>query len=76
MAGSAKPEAIDNGEDPTEPTHPDLPAVLFVSHAGEAAGAELCLLDVATASSASSIVLLLSDGPFRPLLEKAGVRVS
>lgn len=49
--------------------------VLFVDHAAVLGGAELSLLDLATAYRNSSQVLLFNDGPFRERLEAAGVRV-
>lgn len=50
--------------------------VLFVDHAGVLSGAELSLLDLASAFRADSEVLLLADGPFRAALEARGVRVT
>lgn len=50
--------------------------VLFVDHAGVLSGAELSLLDLASAFRADSEVLLLADGPFRAALESRGVRVT
>jgi glycosyltransferase involved in cell wall biosynthesis len=49
--------------------------VLFVDHAAVLGGAELSLLDLATAYRETSQVLLFNDGPFRERLEAAGVRV-
>ena len=50
--------------------------VLFVDHAGVLGGAELSLLDLAAGFGATAEVLLLSDGPFRALLESRGIRVA
>lgn len=50
--------------------------VLFVDHAGVLGGAELSLLDLATAFRARAEVLLLADGPFRSALESRGIGVS
>ena len=50
--------------------------VLFVDHAGVLGGAELSLLDLAAEFGVATEVLLLSDGPFRALLESRGVRVA
>lgn len=50
--------------------------VLFVDHAGVLGGAELSLLDLAAACGPTAEVLLLSDGPFRALLESRGIQVS
>ncbi|MBD2101117.1 glycosyltransferase family 4 protein [Leptolyngbya sp. FACHB-261] len=49
--------------------------VLFVDHAAVLGGAELSLLDLATAYRQTSQVLLFADGPFRERLEAAGVPV-
>lgn len=49
--------------------------VLFLDHAGVLGGAELCLLDIARCYDGPRTVLLLSDGPFREALERAGVGV-
>ncbi len=51
-------------------------SLLFVDHAGVLGGAELSLLDLATAFGARAEVLLLADGPFRAALEARGVKVS
>jgi glycosyltransferase involved in cell wall biosynthesis len=51
-------------------------SALFVDQSGQPGGAELCLLPLAALHAAQSEVLLLSDGPFRALLEAQGVRVS
>ena len=50
--------------------------VLVVDHEGGLSGAELSLLDLASAFRADSEVLLLADGPFRAALEARGVRVT
>jgi glycosyltransferase involved in cell wall biosynthesis len=52
------------------------PHVLFVDHAGVLGGAELSLLDLASAFGERAEVLLLADGPFRAALEVRGVAVS
>jgi glycosyltransferase involved in cell wall biosynthesis len=49
---------------------------LFVDHAGVLGGAELSLLDIASALGKRAEVLLLADGPFRPALEARDVRVT
>ena len=49
--------------------------ILFINHAGVLGGAELSLLDLATAYRESSQVLLFNDGPFRERLEAQSVRV-
>lgn len=49
--------------------------MLFVNHAAVLGGAELSLLDLATAYRESSRVLLFNDGPLRLLLEAQGVCV-
>ncbi|NEN96981.1 MAG: glycosyltransferase family 4 protein [Moorea sp. SIO3I7] len=49
--------------------------VLFVDHAAVLGGAELSLLDLATAYRDTSEVLLFADGPFRERLEAAQVKV-
>lgn len=51
------------------------PRVLFLDHTGSVGGAELFLLDVARHNTNSSSVALLTDGPFRERLERAGVEV-
>ncbi|MDJ0568227.1 MAG: glycosyltransferase family 4 protein [Pleurocapsa sp. MO_192.B19] len=50
--------------------------ILFVDHTAVMGGAELSLLDLATAYSQTSKVLLFKDGPLRDRLEKAEVKVS
>lgn len=50
--------------------------ILFVDHTAVMGGAELSLLDLATAYSQTSKVLLFKDGSLRDRLEKAGVKVS
>jgi glycosyltransferase involved in cell wall biosynthesis len=50
--------------------------VLFVDHAGVLGGAELSLLDVASAMGTNAAVALLADGPFRTALEERGVAVT
>ena len=52
------------------------PRALFIDHAGVLGGAELSLLDVATAFGARAEVVLLADGPFRIALEARGIAVS
>ena len=52
------------------------PRALFIDHAGVLGGAELSLLDVATAFGGRAEVILLADGPFRIALEARGVAVS
>ena len=49
--------------------------ILFVDHTAVMGGAELSLLDLATAYSQTSKVLLFEDGPLRDRLEKQGVTV-
>lgn len=49
------------------------PRVLFVDHTAQLGGAELSMLEIAKALSASSRVVLFEDGPFRHRLEAAGV---
>lgn len=51
------------------------PRVLFIDHAGVLGGAELSLLDIASAFGARAEVVLLADGPFRVALEARGVSV-
>ncbi len=50
--------------------------ILFVDHTAVMGGAELSLLDLATAYAQTSKVLLFNDGALRDRLEKAGVQVS
>ncbi len=50
-------------------------SILFVDHAGVLGGAELSLLDLATAFGMRGEVLLLADGPFRTALESRGLSV-
>lgn len=50
------------------------PKVLFLDHTGSIGGAELFLLDIARSHRGTGTVLLLADGPFRKLLEEAGVQ--
>lgn len=52
------------------------PRILFVDHAGVLGGAELSLMDVATAFASSASVVLLADGPFRAALEARGLSVA
>lgn len=47
--------------------------ILFVDQSGQPGGAELCLADLAAAFGGDASVLLLSDGPFRSLLEQRGL---
>jgi glycosyltransferase involved in cell wall biosynthesis len=49
---------------------------LFVDHAGVLGGAELSLLDIASALGKRAEVLLLADGPFREALAARGVHVT
>jgi glycosyltransferase involved in cell wall biosynthesis len=49
--------------------------VLFVDQSGKLGGAELSLVDVASAFGPDSSVVLFEDGPFRSRLESAGIRV-
>jgi len=51
------------------------PRILFVDHTGTLGGAELSLVDLATAYRGSSQVLLFEDGPLRERLAAAGVEV-
>lgn len=48
--------------------------VLFVDQTGRLGGAELMLLDIASARSADSEVVLFQDGEFRTALEAEGVK--
>ena len=50
--------------------------ILFVDHTAVLGGAELSLLDLATAYAATSKVVLFEDGLLRERLDKAGVKVS
>ena len=50
--------------------------ILFVDHTAVMGGAELSLLDLATAYAKTSQVLLFEDGPLRKRLEEVGVRVN
>ena len=52
----------------------ELP-VLFVGQTGALGGAELSLLETLKSRSRTARVILLADGPFRELLEAAGVDV-
>ncbi|MCX5767571.1 MAG: glycosyltransferase [Gemmatimonadetes bacterium] len=49
---------------------------VFVDHAGVLGGAELSLLDLATALGSRARVALLADGPFADRLRARGVRVT
>ena len=49
--------------------------ILFIDHTAVLGGAELSLLDLASAYSQTSKVLLFKDGPLRHRLETAGVEV-
>lgn len=51
------------------------PQVLFVDQTGRLGGAELMLLDLATARAGHCTVLLYQDGEFREALEQGGVQV-
>ncbi len=48
----------------------------FVDHAGVLGGAELSLLDLASAMRDEATVVLLGDGPFRAALEARGIDVA
>jgi hypothetical protein len=48
--------------------------ILFIDHAAVMGGAELSLLDLATAYAQTSKVLLFSGGPLQNRLEKAGIQ--
>lgn len=50
--------------------------ILFIDHTAVMGGAELSLLDLATAYAKTSKVLLFEDGPLRKRLEQSGVGVS
>jgi len=50
--------------------------ILFIDHTAVMGGAELSLLDLASAYAQTSKVLLFQDGVFRKRLEQAGVRVN
>ena len=50
--------------------------ILFVDHTAVMGGAELCLLDLASAYAKTSKVLLFQDGALRDRLSQAGVGVS
>lgn len=56
--------------------HPNnaVPQVLFLDQTGRLGGAELMLLDIASARAADSEVILFHDGEFRAALESAGVK--
>jgi glycosyltransferase involved in cell wall biosynthesis len=51
------------------------PRVLFVDHSGVLGGGELSLLDISRRYRETSAVLLLSDGPFRDVLQAEGIPV-
>lgn len=51
------------------------PRVLFVDHSAVLGGGELSLLDIGRRYRQTSTVLLLSEGPFRDLLQSEGVPV-
>ncbi|MCB1277994.1 glycosyltransferase [Prosthecobacter sp.] len=51
-----------------------IPQVLFLDQTGRLGGAELMLLDIASARAADSEVVLFQDGEFRSALENAGVK--
>lgn len=51
------------------------PSILFVDQSGELGGAELSLFDIARHFTATSKVVLLSEGPFQQRLQDAGVDV-
>ena len=50
--------------------------ILFVDHTAVMGGAELCLLDLASAYAQTSKVLLFQDGALRDRLEQIGVEVN
>jgi glycosyltransferase involved in cell wall biosynthesis len=50
--------------------------ILFVDHSAVLGGGELSLLDICRRYRETSTVLLLSDGPFRDLLQSEGVPVT
>jgi glycosyltransferase involved in cell wall biosynthesis len=50
--------------------------ILFVDQSGQPGGAELCLADLAAAVGENASVLLLSEGPFRSMLEQRGIKTS
>lgn len=52
----------------------ELP-VLFIGQTGALGGAELSLLDTLKARAGTACMILLADGPFREVLEQAGVDV-
>lgn len=52
------------------------PRILFVDQSGAPGGGELSLLDIAKHCREACEVVLLSDGPFRALLEEAAVPVT
>jgi glycosyltransferase involved in cell wall biosynthesis len=47
--------------------------ILFLDQSGKLGGAELCLLDIATPWRESCLVALLSDGPFKTLLDQHNI---
>ncbi|MDX2240852.1 MAG: glycosyltransferase family 4 protein [Leptolyngbyaceae cyanobacterium bins.302] len=49
--------------------------ILFLDQSGNLGGAELCLLDIAKQYRDRSLVVLLSDGPFRTALEQQHIPV-
>jgi glycosyltransferase involved in cell wall biosynthesis len=57
------------------PDEAATPSVLFVDQSGQLGGAEVCLLPLAAKWTAHREVLLLSDGPFRAMLESYDVPV-
>ena len=50
--------------------------VLFVDQSGQLGGAELSLVDIASAYRANGEVVLFEDGPFREILESNNILVS
>lgn len=52
------------------------PRILFVDHTAVMGGAELSLLDLASAYASTSQVLLFEDGPLHERLEQSGVKVN
>jgi hypothetical protein len=52
------------------------PRILLVDQSGAPGGGELSLLDIAKYYRETCKVILLSDGPFRAMLERAAVPVA
>jgi glycosyltransferase involved in cell wall biosynthesis len=49
--------------------------ILFLDQSGNPGGAELCLLDIAQSFTPNCLVGLMSDGPFRTLLEERQIPI-